>query len=709
VIADSGTREDLLVAADEAAEITPTPKLDAAPKDQQRRWTLTLVGVSAAALVIELAVLWNFQVNPFRTALPNGVFSNFFDLQARALLDGRLDLPRGSLSIEGFVLRGREYTYFPPFPALLRLPVFVVTDRFDGRLTAPSMLLAWIVTAIATGRLTWRVRRLVRGDAPVDRFELVLAGAVQISVLCGSVVLFLASLPWVYHEVYAWSIALTIGALSALVGVLDRPSVGGAVAAGAWTLCAILTRTTAGWACVLALSIGAVVLWRRRTPAQHRSVALGLALAGLVALAAGIAVNWAKFRHPYMFPLQHQVWTSVNPHRRSALEANGGDLVSLKMLPSTTINYLRPDGIRFVPWFPFVTLPANPARSYGGSVLDQTYRTASVTASAPILMIMAAVGIVGAAHRRGKVPALLLVPLIGAAAILGGVMFYGYIAYRYTSEFMPLLVIGSAIGAAVLANRASAWSLRRRRAVTAAVLAAACYGVAVNGAFAIREIAINNPGVELRDYVIIQDKVGSITGNALKRTVNYGTALPYEGPADHLFIVRECDALFVGTGETFAPWAAVEVRERAFELTVTSRRTATSIAPVRLELLTTSGLTTQRIFLEDFGLRGYRIVMQRADGPEIRSETLFAPAPGSTAVLTIRPMLDRDEYVVSLRDERTDRTMLVIPLSERDANWFTLPVLLGPPSGALSGGGWEIQPVDMPTPLSCLRFSDAAR
>ena len=33
--------------------------------------------------------------------------------------------------------------YFPPFPALLRLPVLMTTHEFDGRLTLLSMALAW--------------------------------------------------------------------------------------------------------------------------------------------------------------------------------------------------------------------------------------------------------------------------------------------------------------------------------------------------------------------------------------------------------------------------------------------------------------------------------------------------------------------------------------------------------------------------------------
>ena len=80
-----------------------------------------------------LCVLWDFRLNPLRRAGAHGFASNFYDLQARALLDGHLWVPDQSLGIEGFVVDGHTYMYFPPFPALLRVPVLLLTDRFDGR------------------------------------------------------------------------------------------------------------------------------------------------------------------------------------------------------------------------------------------------------------------------------------------------------------------------------------------------------------------------------------------------------------------------------------------------------------------------------------------------------------------------------------------------------------------------------------------------
>ena len=78
------------------------------------------------ALAYGLTLL-NYRWDLERTANPLGYASNFFDAQGRALLDGHLFVPAGSLGIEGFVQRGHEYMYFAPLPALLRIPVLMTT------------------------------------------------------------------------------------------------------------------------------------------------------------------------------------------------------------------------------------------------------------------------------------------------------------------------------------------------------------------------------------------------------------------------------------------------------------------------------------------------------------------------------------------------------------------------------------------------------
>lgn len=128
----------------------------------------------------------------------------------RTIVDGSLRRATGA----GLMMAAG---YFGPWPALLRLPVAALTDRFDGRLTQPSMLLAFVVALFFTARLAWRIRALVLPDAPLRRAEQWAIGGFAFVVGSGSVLMFLGADLLVFHEAAIWGAALAIGALEFVV------------------------------------------------------------------------------------------------------------------------------------------------------------------------------------------------------------------------------------------------------------------------------------------------------------------------------------------------------------------------------------------------------------------------------------------------------------------------------------------------------------
>ncbi len=117
----------------------------------RRRFTVAVVVGTTLTLPLFLWLLWSLwsgSVNVLR-AVP---YSNFYDLQARGMFHGHLWLPNGKMGIEAFVHNGHDYTYFGLFPSILRMPILLVTNRLDGQMTAPSILVAWLLDVRAPAR-----------------------------------------------------------------------------------------------------------------------------------------------------------------------------------------------------------------------------------------------------------------------------------------------------------------------------------------------------------------------------------------------------------------------------------------------------------------------------------------------------------------------------------------------------------------------------
>ncbi|OAB87166.1 hypothetical protein AWH69_12490 [Janibacter melonis] len=568
------------------------------------------VSSAAGILVGGLAffgVLLNFGWNPGRTATAFGFASNFFDIQARALLEGHLAVPDNSLGIEGFVVGDKTYMYFPPFPALARMPILLITDEFDGRLTVLMMAIAWSIFAVMSARLVWLARACMPGSTPATVPEHVAAAALIAAITGGTVLTFDAALPWVYHEVYTWAAAFFMTAAYWLVRFGLHPSTRSAVWVGAATLGAVMTRTTGGFALAgVCIALGLyVAVGRHRV---HRPAAVALVAAGMAPVTASVALNMVKFNHPYLFPLEDQVWTTVNSHRRIALEANGGTITGPQFIQSTLHAYLRPDGIRFTEYFPWVSLPSQPALPVGDVVLDQTYRTGSVTAFMPMLTLLTLVALLAipamVRQRRAKV---LLPPLVATILLIGPVLMYGYITHRYTSEFVPLLAVGGAIGLWVswrAAGRIAPWA--QWTLVTLTVVGAVLSLVA-QVLTAQPAAALTQRGAGLEHHVARQL---ALPGSAAVRPlVLKGKELPEDGPADALFVRGECDALFIGTGDSFEPWVLVEQRPLVVGLSLGKK-----FSKGRVPLYIIDGPQRRRVVLEIADTRLARLVITAPDG-----------------------------------------------------------------------------------------------
>ena len=109
------------------------------------------------------------------------------------------------------------------------------------------------------------------------------------------------------------------------------------------------------------------------------------------------------------------------------------------------------------------------------------------------------------------------IPLLSVAAIPGAIMFYGYIAMRYTAEFIPLFALAGTIAVIDIARRlADRPKLARPAFVALGILAV--FGFAANLAVSVEHAARTaNPGVPLNQLIKVQSELSDVhPGSALR-------------------------------------------------------------------------------------------------------------------------------------------------------------------------------------------------
>ena len=350
-----------------------------------------------------LLILLHGQASLLRTE----PLSNFYDVQAHSLVNLRWNVPAAPLGIEGFRIGSRTYEYFGPWPAILRMPVAVVTHQFDGQLTQISMLLAFLVAMVATIRLAWCVREIARGAARVTFGELFAAGGFTFLVGAGSVLLFLSSRLLVFHEAEIWGVALALAAFEWVIRYAQTErGLHLALACGLSTL-AVLSRVSVGAGPLIALGIVFLAGFGARTRgvaglapdwATWRN-ALRVVAALLIPFALYVYVNYAKFGSAFSVPFDRQVVTFNDPLHRQVLAANNNSMIGPQFVPTVLAQYVRPDAIRFDSLFPWVAFPP-PAHVFGHVSFDRLDVTSSIPGTMPALGVLAIIGLVVVVRRR---------------------------------------------------------------------------------------------------------------------------------------------------------------------------------------------------------------------------------------------------------------------------------------------------------------------
>lgn len=578
-------------------------RVQVGPLGRDRRFV-----VISAAIIIVSAVVFTWMLTLGRWDLfASRAFSNVFDVQARAIAHGRLSVPASSLAYEAFFIGGKAYTYFGIFPSLLRLPVLVLTNGFDGRLTSISMIVAYLIALWSCVQLIRLVHRLHRPHADWSAAGLAVA-VLTVAALClGSNLMFLSSGAWVYHEASLWGAAGVLASFAATLRFLIDRRGRSVVAAGAWAAVAWLSRGSVALAPTIALGLiglshltavrpvrvlaplpGPVVEpqakddeeGQRGLAAVDRDVVSALregrrpllaaallssAVAGALAFSA---VNTVKFGSPTTTPVEKQLRGQF-PGRKAAVRAHGG-LFSARLVLPALVQSVRPDLVRPTTTWPLTRFTY--AQPPGHQVFDTVEPSAGVLTTMPLLVALGAVGAVtilrpsrsARASDVGQLRLAALRPLVlGAAVAAAFPLPLAFIAQRYLTDAVPLLMIAAATGATVadgwLAASVGRPRARRRApvAVTAAGLLALAGIVTTTGlAWQFQRFAIppddEARAAGIRTVQAVSRRLGT-TPPAFVRA----DSLPARSSAREVLVLRNCDGLY--WGQELGRWDPIEV------------------------------------------------------------------------------------------------------------------------------------------------------
>jgi hypothetical protein len=464
----------------------PTTSTD--PLQLAARRAAQTVTIVATIVFVLLVCRWR----PWDLFARAGFSSDFYDEQARSFVRGRLAVRPQVASVEGFLIDGRTYLYYGPLLAVARVPFALFGDAFAGRLTRVSMIAGFVTYCTAAFALLEAARQWAaeRWNRPVAAVPSPWRSAVFVGVAACSPVLFLTGWVSVYHETELWAATFAVWSTVGVLRLVQQPSRRHAAITAALIMAAILTRAPVGLGAGAGAGLVALMQWRR-----HREGTIIVATGCVVGFAIHSALNWIRFGSPTALPAQHQVLSLVDPTRAAWFAGNNGSFFSTRFLPTTLVQYLRPDTVRFERLIPLVRYGPL-ARDRGSYPVESVTPASSLTAAATLLCVLAVIGAVMVIRRRDLVWVALLV---GATIAAVPTFTIGFIANRYLVDMMPLVLLPAAVAMATVAVPPALSSANARRAVRVLAVAAVVWGAWVNGALATWTQNLKEPGfTELR-------------------------------------------------------------------------------------------------------------------------------------------------------------------------------------------------------------------
>lgn len=383
-------------------------------------------------------------------------FCDFYDFQAKSLLEGRLDVPHEAIAFEAFVRDGKYYGYFGLTPALLRVPLVLL--HVPGGHSSRALILAYFAAALVAAYLIFLTARRAFGPhANPPRALPVLVYVLSCGL--GSTLFFLSSRAYIYHEAILCGAAFALwSAWGSLRWLAEgRRAWIGALACG---ILSIHARPPTGLFALGVLGAAAgiqmILSYRAANGTAGRFARLWRPGAVGIAAALGIAsfngVSYLKFRTFEGCPLRMNVQYSA-----PRLAKIDGRQFHLSNIPFNADVYLLRPHVAVSKYFPYLELAKPDPAESPRAKFDLAEPTLGFPYAMPSLFVGAVLSLIAVRHRPAR--ALLATVWLGGLPMILAMLAAVAVSHRYTADFCPFFISAAACGIASIET----FSARGRR------------------------------------------------------------------------------------------------------------------------------------------------------------------------------------------------------------------------------------------------------
>lgn len=380
------------------------------------------------------------------------VLSKAFDSLAKNLIKGSVEVDKSAIGFEAFIVNGKYYTNYAPFPAFVKLILISIAPFYYGKLSRISCLIASILSVIAFTLLIHELLSKNNALSLSQRKNLFYTSTMGFSL--GSPLIFSVNCTYFYSEGRIWAICASLWGLYYLFSILENDKVS-KIKLFAFSICtgaSLCAKESHGLSLYFILPILLIVFITRSYKNKLNNIKATLLtvfiLISPAILFLSIQLYYNHTRFGSIFQCSdynyYAPWL-YSPKEKLRVENTGG-IFNIMRLPFTLTNYFGFNLNYFSKDFPFIMLKLNiPSITCLKDLYEKLYPyyggsqcTIPLTIISPWILLGSLFGSFWLLRNKS-----LRLHLLCAFPFLFStfpVLTFYYLSQRYISEVMPYLV-----------------------------------------------------------------------------------------------------------------------------------------------------------------------------------------------------------------------------------------------------------------------------